>query len=230
MGGPSKRTKIVATIGPASDSEEMLRRLIDVGMDVARLNFSHRSAELAKPLVERIRKVADEMGVFIGVLGDLRGPRIRVGEMENGSVELQRGKKIILTSENTSSERRRSWRSVSKGSIAMWLPVQSCFWTMETSNCKCWRSGRTGDVLCEIIRGGELKSNKGVNLKNRLVSLPSLDHERLSGSGFCGFRGTGFSGAFVCPIILGCPISQAGAGRARRFNSGDRQDRAEERP
>ena len=86
MGGPSKRTKIVATIGPASDSEEMLRRLIDVGMDVARLNFSHRTAEQAKPLVERIRKVADEMGVFIGVLGDLRGPRIRVGEMENGSI------------------------------------------------------------------------------------------------------------------------------------------------
>ena len=100
MGGPSKRTKIVATIGPASDSEEMLRRLIDSGMDVARLNFSHRSAEVAKPLVDRIRKVADEMGVYVGILGDLRGPRIRVGEMENGSIELERGKKIILTSEN----------------------------------------------------------------------------------------------------------------------------------
>jgi pyruvate kinase len=80
MGGLSKRTKIVATIGPASDSEEMLRRLIDSGMDVARLNFSHRSAEVAKPLVERIRKVADEMGVFVAILGDLRGPRIRVEE------------------------------------------------------------------------------------------------------------------------------------------------------
>src|SRR6202163_1204058 len=93
----SKRTKIVATIGPASDSEEMLRRLIDSGMDVARLNFSHRSAEVAKPLVERIRKVADEMGVFIGILGDLRGPRIRVGEMENGAIQLEPGHKIILT-------------------------------------------------------------------------------------------------------------------------------------
>src|SRR5271167_681965 len=95
MVGPSKRTKIVATIGPASESEEMLRRLIDAGMDVARLNFSHRSAEVAKPLVERIRKVADEMGAFVAILGDLRGPRIRVGEMENGSIELPRGKRII---------------------------------------------------------------------------------------------------------------------------------------
>src|ERR1700739_2632583 len=100
MGGPSKRTKIVATIGPASDTEEMLRRLIDSGMDVARLNFSHRSAEQAKPLVERIRKVADELGVFVAILGDLRGPRIRVGEMENGVIELQKGNKVTLTSEN----------------------------------------------------------------------------------------------------------------------------------
>ncbi|MGA8658257.1 MAG: pyruvate kinase, partial [Chthoniobacterales bacterium] len=58
MARPAKRTKVVATIGPASDSEEMLRRLVDAGMDVARLNFSHRTAEEAKPLVERIRKVA----------------------------------------------------------------------------------------------------------------------------------------------------------------------------
>src|ERR1700756_4207416 len=99
MGGPSKRTKIVATIGTAIDTEEMLRSLIDSGMDVARLNFSHRSAEQAKPLVERIRKVADEMGVFVAILGDLRGPRIRVGEMENGSIELQRGHKVIVTSD-----------------------------------------------------------------------------------------------------------------------------------
>jgi len=91
----------VATIGPASDSEEMLRRSIDAGLDVARLNFSHRSAEVAKPLVERIRNLADELGVFVGILGDLRGPRIRVGDVENGSIELQRGKKIILTSEKT---------------------------------------------------------------------------------------------------------------------------------
>src|SRR3984893_19329872 len=98
MARPTKRTKIVATLGPATDSEEMLRRLIDVGMDVARLNFSHRTAEQAKPLVERIRNVADQMGVFIGVLGDLRGPRIRVGEMENGSIQIQHGTRIISKS------------------------------------------------------------------------------------------------------------------------------------
>src|SRR6202048_2063889 len=169
----SKRTKIVATIGPASDSEEMLRRLIDSGMDVARLNFSHRSAEVAKPLVERIRKVADEMGVFIGILGDLRGPRIRVGEMESGSIELQRGMRIILTSENiigTPAKIAVSFkglhRDVAPGSILLLDDGNIELQVLEIS--------ATGDVACDIIRGGELKSNKGVNLKNRLVSLPSL--------------------------------------------------------
>ncbi|MBV8142478.1 MAG: pyruvate kinase [Verrucomicrobia bacterium] len=163
----------MATIGPASDSEEALRRLIDSGMDVARLNFSHRAAEAAKPLVERIRKVADEMGVFVGILGDLRGPRIRVGEMENGSIELERGKKIILTSENTvgtSAKIAVSFkglhRDVALGSVVL---LDDGNLELQVLEIKA-----TGEVVCDILRGGELKSNKGVNLKNRLVSLPSL--------------------------------------------------------
>jgi pyruvate kinase len=173
MGGLSKRTKIVATIGPASDSEEVLRRLIDSGMDVARLNFSHRAAEVARPLVERIRKVADEVGVFVGILGDLRGPRIRVGEMENGSIELQRGKKITLTSENTVGTPAKVavsfkglHRDVAPGSVVLLDDGNVELQVLEIRV--------TGDVVCDILRGGELKSNKGVNLKNRLVSLPSL--------------------------------------------------------
>ncbi len=163
----------MATIGPASDSEEMLRRLIDAGMDVARLNFSHRSAEQAKPLVERIRGVADQMGVFVGVLGDLRGPRIRVGEMEGGSIELQRGNKAILTSEKVigSPEKfavsfKGLCRDVVGGSI---LLLDDGNIELQVNEIRA-----NGDILCEIIRGGELKSNKGINLKNRLVSLPSL--------------------------------------------------------
>jgi pyruvate kinase len=173
MSRPTKRTKIVATIGPASDSEEMLRRLIDAGMDVARLNFSHRSAEHAKPLVERIRSVADQMGVFVGILGDLRGPRIRVGEMEGGSIELQRGNKVILTSEKVIGSPQKFavsfkglCRDVIVGSI---LLIDDGNIELQVTEIR-----PNGDILCEILRGGELKSNKGINLKNRLVSLPSL--------------------------------------------------------
>jgi len=173
MARPAKRTKIVATIGPASESEEMLRRLIDAGMDVVRLNFSHRSAELAKPLVARIRKVADDLGVFVGILGDLRGPRIRVGEMQDGAIQLEQGKKIVLTPNSiigTAEKIGVSFRGlandVAHGTIVL----------LDDGNIELQVVDRlvAGEVLCEVLRGGELKSNKGVNLKNRLISLPSL--------------------------------------------------------
>jgi pyruvate kinase len=173
MARPAKRTKIVATIGPASESEEMLRRLIDAGMDVVRLNFSHRSAEQAKPLVARIRKVADDLGVFVGVLGDLRGPRIRVGEMQDGAIQLEQGQKIVLTPNSiigTAEKIGVSFRGlandVAHGTIVL----------LDDGNIELQVMDRlvAGEVLCEVLRGGELKSNKGVNLKNRLISLPSL--------------------------------------------------------
>jgi pyruvate kinase len=173
MARPAKRTKIVATIGPASESEEMLRRLIEAGMDVVRLNFSHRSAEQAKPLVARIRKVADELGVSVGILGDLRGPRIRVGEMQDGAVQLEQGQKIVLTpnlvvgtAEKIGVSFRGLANDVAHGTIVL----------LDDGNIELQVVDRLvgGEVLCEVLRGGELKSNKGVNLKNRLISLPSL--------------------------------------------------------
>jgi pyruvate kinase len=173
MARPAKRTKIVATIGPASESEDMLSRLIEAGMDVARLNFSHRTAEQAKPLVERIRWVADKLGASIGVLGDLRGPRIRVGEMQNGMITLEGGNKIILTPEPVLGSPERiavSFRGlandVAHGAIILLDDGNIELQVMDILP--------RNEVLCDIQRGGALKSNKGVNLKNRLVSLPSL--------------------------------------------------------
>jgi pyruvate kinase len=173
MARPAKRTKIVATIGPASESEDMLSRLIEAGMDVARLNFSHRTAEQAKPLVERIRCVADKLDVSVGVLGDLRGPRIRVGEMQNGMITLAGGNKITLTPEPVVGSPERiavSFRGlandVAHGAIIL----------LDDGNIELQVADLLprNEVLCDVLRGGALKSNKGVNLKNRLVSLPSL--------------------------------------------------------
>jgi pyruvate kinase len=173
MSRPSKRTKIVATLGPATDSEEMLYRLIDAGMDVARLNFSHRGADAAKPLVEKIRKVADRMGVGIGIMGDLRGPRIRVGEMENGAIELEKGSKIYLTSDKvvgTPEKVAVSFKGLSRDVI----PGTTILLDDGNIELIVLEIRPNSDIYCEIARGGELKNNKGVNLKNRLVSLPSL--------------------------------------------------------
>ncbi len=142
-------------------------------MDVVRLNFSHRSAEHAKPLVERVRCVADRLGVSVGILGDLRGPRIRIGEMQNGVITLKTGNKIILspepligTAERIAVSFRGLANDVAHGTVIL----------LDDGNIELQVIEQLprGEVLCEVLRGGELKSNKGVNLKNRLVSLPSL--------------------------------------------------------
>src|SRR6185436_7014056 len=90
---PKKRTKIVATLGPASNNEAILRRMILAGLDVVRINFSHGEGEDIASLVTLVRKLSEEMNVPIAIMGDLRGPRIRVGEIEGGSVELEQGQK-----------------------------------------------------------------------------------------------------------------------------------------
>jgi len=94
---PSKRTKIVATIGPASDNEDTLRRMILAGLDVVRVNFSHSTHDYLKPIIKRIRKLSKEMGIPIPIIGDLSGPWIRVGKIEGSTVDLKAARQTCLT-------------------------------------------------------------------------------------------------------------------------------------
>ena len=88
-----RKTKIVCTIGPASDSPEMIRALLDAGMDVARLNFSHGSYDEHLTRIVRLREAAAEMGKNLGILLDIQGPKIRIGRMKHpGSVQLEHGR------------------------------------------------------------------------------------------------------------------------------------------
>src|SRR5699024_2355319 len=92
-----RKTKIVCTIGPASESEEVLTQLIDAGMNVARLNFSHGDHAEHQQRIERIRKVAREKGKVIGILLDTRGPEIRTHSMKDGQVHIERGKQMNIS-------------------------------------------------------------------------------------------------------------------------------------
>lgn len=150
-----------------------MRRLIEAGMDVARLNFSHGPAEHTRPLVDRIRKVSREMGVFVGILGDLRGPRIRVGEMQNGAIDLPAGSTVVLTSEPVLGTPEKMAVSF-KGLAHDVAPGTVILLDDGNIELQVLEIRANSDVICQVSRGGELKSNKGVNLKNRLVSLPSL--------------------------------------------------------
>src|SRR5262245_40603739 len=95
----ARRTKIVATVGPASDSPEMLRELIDAGVDVFRLNFAHGTPETHLENVRRIRAVSEEIGREVGILGDLPGPKLRLGDLEGDVAVLHSGSKVVLRGE-----------------------------------------------------------------------------------------------------------------------------------
>ena len=94
---PLKRTKIVATLGPASDNEETLRRMILAGLDAVRVNFSHSTHDYIIPLVKRIRTLGDKVGIPIAIIGDLQGPRIRIGKIAEDTATLKTGRDICLT-------------------------------------------------------------------------------------------------------------------------------------
>ena len=91
-----RRTKIVATLGPATDDEDSLRALLQAGVNVVRINFSHGSAEDHKNRVDSVRRIAAEEGFIIGILGDLQGPKIRVSDFVDGSIELEEGDSFTL--------------------------------------------------------------------------------------------------------------------------------------
>src|SRR2546428_11304373 len=94
-----RRTKIVCTIGPVSDSEEMLAKLIAAGMNVARLNFSHGTVEYQRDLVRKIKRVRKALNKPVAILQDLQGPKIRIGIIENGFVQLLPGNPFVLTAD-----------------------------------------------------------------------------------------------------------------------------------
>jgi len=168
-----RRAKIVCTIGPACSSEEMIRQLMQSGMDVARLNFSHGAHEDHAAVIQRLRKVAIELERTICILQDLQGPKIRTGRlMDRIPIALQKGQTITITSRDvmgTADVIATTYQDLAKdvkpgehillsdGRIE--LAVQQV---------------RGGDVICEVLNGGMLGEHQGINLPGTNVSIPSL--------------------------------------------------------
>lgn len=159
---PDHKTKIVCTIGPASSSEEMLRELILNGMNVARINFSHGSFESHGKVIRTIKKLCKELDVVVSIMADLPGPKIRVGQLQDEPLNLQKGDKVKLTTDKITGS----------GDL---IPVdfdKLPYCIAKTSNVyfndgfiqmRC--SGVCGnEAECEVVVGGQLSSHKGVNL------------------------------------------------------------------
>lgn len=176
---PFNKTKIIATVGPASRSKPSLKRLINAGTDVFRLNFSHGSHEDHAVVLKRIRDLNEELNTNICVLQDLQGPKIRVNEVKAGT-KLKAGHEFIITTKKTIGD------AYSASTTYQALPkdvkpkdrILIDDGKIELEVVKT----RKYDVVTEVIHGGKLKSRKGINLPQTIVSAPSLtekDHEDL---------------------------------------------------
>jgi pyruvate kinase len=168
-----QNTKIVATLGPACSSVEQLKGLIKAGADVLRLNFSHGDHAGKKEVVDRIIKINEDHNLNIGILADLQGPKLRVGEMKDGGCPVNSGDIITFTSEKcigTSEKAYMSYQSfaqdVKVGEKVLCDDGKLVFEVVETDGDK--------NVKLKAMFGGVLKSNKGVNLPDTAISLPSL--------------------------------------------------------
>lgn len=167
------RTKIVATLGPASASKEVLLKMIKAGMDICRINFSHGKHEDLAKLIKTIREINAKHNMHVGILADLQGPKIRVGEMENNGVMLKRNQELVMTTKPCIGTSERLYisyqefpKDVKVGEIILLDDGKLQF--------KVLSSNKKDTVKVKVIYGGILSSNKGVNLPDTKVSIPSL--------------------------------------------------------
>jgi pyruvate kinase len=169
----NKKTKIVATLGPACSTREVLKNMIDAGVNVFRINFSHADYADVSEKISLIRSLNDEFGYTTAILADLQGPKLRVGVMKEDVVvnpgdfiTFQTAEDIPGTASRVYMNYKEFPRDVNPGELILLDDGKLMFEAIETN--------RTTEVLCKVIQGGPLRSKKGVNLPNTKVSLPAL--------------------------------------------------------
>ena len=159
---PANKTKIVCTIGPATESLTMMEALLRAGMNVARLNFSHGDFSSHGAIIKKLREAAENTGKRLAIMADLPGPKMRIGELKEEPIELHNGAELILTTEHIPGDQHRVSVSFKE------LPT-----TVKTGDKLFLNDGLISllvtkvignDVCCEIRSGGELRSRKGLNL------------------------------------------------------------------
>ncbi|HJT79578.1 MAG TPA: pyruvate kinase [Chthoniobacterales bacterium] len=174
---PAHKTKIVGTIGPASESPEMLKRLIRAGLNVARLNFSHGDFSSHAQAVQRIRAASRLTGRRVAILADLPGPKMRLGEINPEPIQLMRGDHFILTSEDIVGDARRV--SMSFNPLPRVVRPGNRLFLNDGLVQLVVERVRGNDVHCVVAVGGELRSRKGLNLPGINLGISAFTpHDR----------------------------------------------------
>ena len=168
-----RKTKIVCTIGPASEQEDKLKELILAGMNVARFNFSHGSYEEHRKKFENVLKVSRELSMPVATMMDTKGPEIRLRDFENGKVELKSGEQFILTTEEmmgTSEKATITYKNlcqdVKTGSSIL---IDDGLIEMVVEEIK------GTDIICKILNGGFVSNHKGINVPGAILSMPFIN-------------------------------------------------------
>jgi len=178
-----RRAKIIATTGPASSSMKVLRKLVEAGMDVARLNFSHGTHEEHAKVVERVRKISKQAGRSVTVLQDLQGPKIRTGMLAHvGGIRLETGARLLLTSERvlgTPEKLHVAYKNL-VDDVKVGDSILLDDGRIELLAVKVTRK----HVETEVVVGGELGARKGVNLPGIRLSVPALSPKDLNDLAF----------------------------------------------
>ena len=184
----TKKTKIVATLGPASSSKDVLRDMMLAGVNVFRINFSHADYEDVKQRMKIIRELNEELGFTTAILGDLQGPKLRVGKMKE-EVVVSKGDEITFATgeefEGTSSRVYMNYdefpQDVKAGERILLDDGKLIFEVVSTN--------KKDEVLAKVIQGGPLRSKKGVNLPNTNISLPALTEKDIQDAEFAVKQG-----------------------------------------
>lgn len=167
-----RKTKIICTIGPASESEEKLKELMKAGMNIARFNFSHGTHEEQRVKFDRVVKVSRELGLPVATLLDTKGPEIRLRDFEGGKVELKSGQTFTLTTEEimgTSEKAAISYKNLKNDiSVGTTILIDDGLIEMRVEEMK------GEEIICRVINGGFVSNHKGVNVPGAILSMPYI--------------------------------------------------------
>ncbi len=167
-----RKTKIICTIGPASESEKCLKELMLAGMDVARFNFSHGTREEQREKLERVMKVREELGLHVATLLDTRGPEIRLRDFEGGRAEIVAGQTFTLTTDEVMGNSERasiSYKNL-KNDIFVGTTILIDDGLIEMQVEEIGEK----DIVCHVINGGSVSNHKGVNVPGAILSMPYI--------------------------------------------------------
>ncbi len=169
-----KNTKVVCTLGPASDEKPVLAKMVKAGMNVVRLNFSHGTYDHFEKIIANVRAVSKELNTPIAIIQDLQGPKIRTAKLPPEGIKVQRGQRIVLTVRNATAEKdlipvqyKHDRILIDDGLIELKVVTKT----------KAEKSKTYTDLTCRVINAGTIFSHKGINVPGGTINAPSLSEK-----------------------------------------------------